>query len=164
MRELPAERFQECARSALERAGIDLSPFPPEYVDGALATCAGKVRTFAELPAYCSFYFRDDFEYDVQAAAKHFIPANRQILTILREAFDEAEDFDAAALEARFKTIAASMQIKVGALVHPTRLAMTGTTAGPSLYHLLEILGKEKVLARMDRALQQIALADERPM
>ena len=61
-----------------------------------------------------------------------------------------------------FKTIAASMQIKVGALVHPTRLAMTGTTAGPSLYHLLEILGKEKVLARMDRALQQIALADER--
>ena len=67
-------------------------------------------------------------------------------------------------LEARFKTIAASMQIKVGALVHPTRLAMTGTTAGPSLYHLLEILGKEKVLERMDRALQQIAFTDERPL
>ncbi len=157
LRELSGERFEEFARSALERAGIDLSPFPAEYVHGALATCAGKVRTFAELPAYCSFYFRDDFEYDAQAAAKHFIPANRQILTILREAFDEAEDFDAAALEARFKTIAASMQIKVGALVHPTRLAMTGTTAGPSLYHLLEILGKERVLARMDRALATIS-------
>ncbi len=162
LRELSGERFEECARAALARAGINLSLFPTDYVRGALATCAGKVRTFAELPAYCSFYFRDDFEYDTPAAAKHFIPANRQILTILREAFDEAEDFHAAALEARFKTIAASMQIKVGALVHPTRLAMTGTTAGPSLYHLLEVLGKERVLARMDRALQQIALADER--
>ena len=74
LRELSAERFQECARSALERAGIDLSPFPPEYVDGALATCAGKVRTFAELPAYCSFYFRDDFEYDAPAVSEAFYP------------------------------------------------------------------------------------------
>jgi glutamyl/glutaminyl-tRNA synthetase len=37
--------------------------------------------------------------------------------------------------------------------VHPTRLAVTGSNAGPSLYHLLEVLGKEKVLARIDRAL-----------
>ena len=153
MKALPAERFQELARMAHARAGTDLSAFPPDYVRAALETCFGKVRTLAELPAYGGFYFRDDFEYDAPAAAKHFIPANRQLLTVLREAFDETGDFDAAALEARFKTIAANMQIKVGALVHPTRLAMTGTTAGPSLYHLLEILGKEKVLARMDRAL-----------
>jgi len=37
--------------------------------------------------------------------------------------------------------------------VHPARLAVTGGTAGPSLYHLLEILGRERVLARLDRAL-----------
>jgi len=38
-------------------------------------------------------------------------------------------------------------------LVHPTRLACTGNPAGPSLYHLLEVLGKERVLQRLDRAL-----------
>jgi glutamyl-tRNA synthetase len=43
--------------------------------------------------------------------------------------------------------------VKVGAVVHPTRLAVTGSNAGPSLYHLLEILGKEKVVARIDQAL-----------
>jgi glutamyl-tRNA synthetase len=47
------------------------------------------------------------------------------------------------------------MGVKVGLLVHPTRLATTGTTSGPSLYHLLEVLGKEKVLARIDRALAE---------
>jgi glutamyl-tRNA synthetase len=43
--------------------------------------------------------------------------------------------------------------VKAGVLVHPCRLAVTGNTAGPSLYHLLEVLGKEKVMARIERAL-----------
>ena len=51
------------------------------------------------------------------------------------------------------KATAANLSVKVGALVHPTRLAVTGSNAGPSLYHLLEILGKEKVMERIDRAL-----------
>ena len=46
--------------------------------------------------------------------------------------------------------------MKTGVLVHPTRLACTGKTAGPSLYHLLEVLGKERVLARLERALALI--------
>ena len=153
VRELPDDRFQQLAREALLRAGVDLSQFPPEYVRAALETCKGKVRTFAELPAYAGFYFRDEFSYDPQAASKQFVPEKRQVLTVLREAFDEAAAFDATSLEALFKTIAANLQVKVGVLVHPVRLATTGTPAGPSLYHLLEVLGKEKVLARVDRAL-----------
>ena len=63
--------------------------------------------------------------------------------------------FDAANLETALKATAATMGVKVGVLVHPTRLATTGATAGPSLYHLLEVLGKEKVLSRIDRALAE---------
>jgi glutamyl/glutaminyl-tRNA synthetase len=43
--------------------------------------------------------------------------------------------------------------VKAGVLIHPTRLAATGNPNGPSLYHLLEVLGKEKSLARIERAL-----------
>jgi len=63
------------------------------------------------------------------------------------------EKFDATQIEATFKATAGELGVKVGALVHPARLAVTGSNAGPSLYHLLEVLGKEKVLARIDRAL-----------
>ena len=56
-------------------------------------------------------------------------------------------------MEAALKTTAAKLGIKVGAIVHPTRLAATGSNVGPSLYHLLEVLGKEKVVARIDGAL-----------
>ncbi len=48
--------------------------------------------------------------------------------------------------------------MKVGVLIHPTRLATTGNPNGPSLYHLLEVLGKEKVMQRIERALVQIRI------
>jgi glutamyl-tRNA synthetase len=122
-------------------------------VRAALDTCKGKFRTFSELPAYCGFYFIDAFVYDPDGVAKYFVPENKSRLTTLRDAFAAVEPFDAATLETALKETAAKLGVKVGVLVHPTRLAVTGSNAGPSLYHLLEILGKEKVLQRIDRAL-----------
>jgi glutamyl-tRNA synthetase len=152
-RELKGERFYAMAEQALARAGYDLSSFAPDYVRAALDTCVGKFRIFAELPPYCGFYFRDDFPYNEESVAKHFTPENKPRLEEVRTAFAAAEPFDAVNLETTLKATASRLGVKVGVLVHPTRLAVTGSNAGPSLYHLLEILGKEKVLARLDRAL-----------
>jgi len=156
LRELPDERFHALARIALTKAGFDLTKFPDEYVRAALDTCKGKFRIFAELPAYGGFYFTDEIKYQAEGVAKHFIPENKPRLQKLRDTFAELENFDATSIEAALKTTAAELGLKPAALVHPTRLAVTGSNAGPSLYHLLEILGRGKVLARMDRALQAI--------
>jgi glutamyl-tRNA synthetase len=155
VRELPDERFKQLAGEALERAGVPLGEFPAAYVSAALETCKGKVRLFSELPAYCGFYFTDDIAFNPEGVAKHFVPENKPRLVAVRNAFAGAEPFDAATLESALKATAAQLGVKVGVLVHPTRLACTGSNAGPSLYHLLEILGKEKVLARIDGALAQ---------
>jgi glutamyl-tRNA synthetase len=155
VRELPDERFHALARVALLRAGLDTSNFASEYVREALDTCKGKFKIFRELPAYCSFYFTDDIRYEPEGVAKHFVPENKPRLQAVRDAFATVEVFDAAALESALKATAANLSVKAGALVHPTRLAVTGSNAGPSLYHLLEILGREKVLARLDQALTQ---------
>jgi len=109
------------------------------------------------LPAYGGFYFTDEISYQPEGVAKHFIPENKPRLQKLREAFAGLETFDATSIETSLKATATGLGIKTGALVHPTRLAVTGSNAGPSLYHLIEILGKEKVLARLDRALAAIA-------
>ncbi|MDQ3200457.1 MAG: glutamate--tRNA ligase [Verrucomicrobiota bacterium] len=155
LRELPDERFHEMARAALVRAGVDLTKFSDEYVRSALDTCKGKFRIFSELPAYGGFYFTDEIEYQAEGAAKHFVPENKPLLKALRDALTGLENFDASSLETALKATAAELGTKAKVLVHPTRLALTGSNAGPSLYHLMEILGKEKVLARMDRALGQ---------
>src|SRR5439155_21274144 len=94
--------------------------------------------------------------YDTEAAAKDFTPENRERLKKLREAFAGLSTFDAPTLEKTLKEVAAQLGVKAGALVHPTRMACTGKAAGPSLYPLLEVLGKERVLARLERALALI--------
>ncbi len=159
LRALSGERFQELGREALARGGIDLASFAPDYIRAALETCVGKVKTFAELPPYAGFYFREDYPLSEEGVAKHFTPENKPRLQAVRDAFAGVESFDAATIETTLKATAAQLGGKVGLLVHPTRLAATGSNAGPSLYHLLEVLGKEKVLARLDRALANVTEA-----
>ena len=152
-RELSDAEFYDLAVARLKSSGVKIDNYPEEYVRAALQTCKGKINTFDELPAYCGFYFTDDFDYNPEGVAKHFTAENKPRLRAVRDALGALEKFDATQIEATFKATAAKLGVKVGALVHPTRLAVTGSNAGPSLYHLLEVLGKEKVLARIDRAL-----------
>src|SRR5204862_541792 len=152
-RELSDEEFNGLAVSALKLSGVKVDDYREQYVRAALQTCKGKINTFDELPAYCGFYFTDDFGYDPQSAAKHFTPENKARLEAVRPTFSLLETTAVSEIEAALKTTAAKLGVKVGAIVHPTRLAATGSNVGPSLYHLLEVLGKEKVLARIDRAL-----------
>jgi glutamyl-tRNA synthetase len=51
------------------------------------------------------------------------------------------------------KATATELGVKAGVLVHPVRLACTGKPSGPSLYHLLEVIGREKVMQRIERAM-----------
>jgi len=150
------ERYYELAVHALAHAGIDTNRYPLNYVKAALDTCKEKIDLFAELPAFAGFYFTEELTYDTEAAQKEFTAENRPRIQRLREAFAALEKFDAPNLEATLKKLAAEMGVKAGVLVHPTRLACTGRTAGPSLYHLLEVLGKDRVLQRLDRALSRM--------
>ena len=152
-RELSDAEFYDLAVARLKSSGVKLDKFPEKYVCAALQTCKGKINTFDELPAYCGFYFTDEFDYDPNGVAKHFTPENKPRLEAVRDALSPLKKFDAAEIEATVKSAAANLGVKVGAIVHPTRLAVTGSNVGPSLYHLLEVLGKDKVLARIDRAL-----------
>jgi glutamyl-tRNA synthetase len=152
-RELGDQEFHKLAVASLKSRRVSLDNYPEKYVSAALETCKGKINTFDELPAYCGFYFTDDLDYNRQSAAKHFTPENKPRLEAVRDNLSLLEKFDAAEIEAALKTTAAKLGVKIGAIVHPTRLATTGSNVGPSLYHLLEVLGKEKVIARIDRAL-----------
>jgi glutamyl-tRNA synthetase len=151
--ELSDSEFHDLATKELRARGIKIDNYPDEYVRAALQTCKGKINTFDELPAYCSFYFTDELEYNPEGVAKHFTVENKPRLQAVHDAFARIDNFIADQIEAAMKSTAANLGVKVGTVVHPTRLAVTGSNAGPSLFHLLEVIGKEKVLARIDRAL-----------
>jgi len=153
LRHLPMDRYCKLAREA----GVDFREYDDEeYLHAALATCQDKVKQIGDLAAFCSFYFTDDFEYDEAMASKALAPENKESFSKLREAFFSLEKFEVEALETVLKALAEEMGVKVRDLVMPARLACTGIKVGPSLYDLMVVLGKEKVLARFDRALSQM--------
>jgi glutamyl-tRNA synthetase len=149
IREMGEDRFRELGAQALARAGLPVHAYPAEYVRAALATCRGKIKRFGDLAAYAGFYFAEELRMDPEAAAKEFTPENRERLRKFCEALTRLPEFNAAAIEQTLKAVAAELGVKAGILVHPTRLACTGAVAGPSLYHLMEVLGRERVLKRL---------------
>ena len=156
VRLMSADRFHEVAVHTFAKAGVDTNQFPLAYVKAAIDTCKDKVKLFSDLPAYAGFYFTDEIVLDAEAMKKDFVPENKPRLLQLRGTFAQLADFTAVAIEPALKATATALGVKAGVLVHPTRLACTGKTAGPSLYHLLEVLGKDRVLARLDKALAQM--------
>ncbi|HMJ88730.1 MAG TPA: glutamate--tRNA ligase family protein [Candidatus Acidoferrum sp.] len=153
LRELPDDEFRTRAAAALRHAAVPVDAFPAEYARAAIDTCKGKVKKFSELASYAGFYFRDAVTIDAELAAREFTAEAKARLQTLRDAFAALSGFTAADLEKALKAVAAELGIKAGPLVHPLRLAVTGATSGPSLYHLLEIVGRDKVIERINRVL-----------
>ncbi len=157
LREMEPSRYTQLAQSCLESKGFSLSRFGTEYVRNALSTTQGKLRELSELPNYAGFYFDADDSVipNPKEAETHFALSNLEGMQQLQEAFEDLESFQPEDVQGAFKEVSGKLQVKVRALVHPIRLACTGKTAGPSLYHLLSILGKERVLRRIHRAIHK---------
>jgi glutamyl-tRNA synthetase len=154
IRTLPMDRFVELGVPVLQKAGVNPAQYDPAYVRAAFATCQQKTKLMNDLPAFSDFYFREEITLPEGAAQTDFGVENRPRLEKLRAAFAALEPFNAAAIEACLKAVATELTVKAGVLVHPVRLACTGKAIGPSLYHLMEVLGKERVLKRLDAALK----------
>jgi glutamyl-tRNA synthetase len=160
MRAATLEAIEPLALSILRKHGVLTENYDPAYFRAALAIVKEKIKLGRELPEWMAYFFTEDFPFDEQATKKVFTPEGLANIGKLRERLAGLDDksFTAAGLETEFKTLAAATGQKVGALIHPTRLAASGRPVGPSLYHLLEVLGKDRVLSRMERAGKQFGL------
>jgi glutamyl/glutaminyl-tRNA synthetase len=149
----PAERFDALCRRELQRGGVDVSGAHPDYLRAALETYREKYQQLIDQPLSAKFYFAEDYPVDPAAAAEAFSPAARPILERLVVELEKLADFGADAIQNLYKPLSKELGVKAGALVLPTRVALTGSKVGPSLYHLMEVLGKERVLGRLRKAL-----------
>jgi glutamyl-tRNA synthetase len=115
-----------------------------------------KIKRAGEVPQWIDYFFTDDYAFDEQAVEKTLRkPGGCDALRALREAFELLDAWDAASLEAKLKETAAARGCKPAELIHPARVAASGRGIGPSLYHMLEVLGKARVLRRFQRTLER---------
>ena len=148
------ERFNQFAAKALERDGIRVQGSVREYINAAFSTVKEKVKQFSEVKTFADFYFLTEVEIE-EVSRKDLTAENRRIMEAVRVALANQHEFSVNSLNAATKKVAADLGVKIGLVVHPLRLACTGRTVGPSLYHLMEVLGRERVLARLERFIAQ---------
>jgi glutamyl-tRNA synthetase len=116
-----------------------------------------RCKTLKEFAEKGKHFFKFDYRYEPKAASKHFSsPEAADRLSAFVDRLSHLDDFEKKKIEQALRQLADEMKIKPAPLIHAVRLATTGTTAGPPLFDLLELLGKEEVVKRIQKAVELI--------
>ena len=152
----PLGRFRELSEPFVRKAGITVSD--EAYFIKVLESVKEKIKLFRDVPDWIGYFFTESYPFDPEAVTKTLKrPGALDRLRRLRQRYGGEEDWSAAALEAALKQLGTEIGCKTGELVHPARVAVSGRSVGPSLYHMLEVMGKPRVLQRMDRAIHEFS-------
>lgn len=161
MRALPAPVFKAGFRQALERAGI-LGPDADEgYLDRVVPLMQPRTPVFSDAPK-AAFFFTENYPWDEKAVAKRLMkPGAMEGLRAVKDRFAGLEAFNAETTEKALHACASEKAIQAGELIHPVRVAVSGLAAGPGLFAMLEVLGRERILRHMENALAKFGSGGE---
>jgi glutamyl-tRNA synthetase len=147
--QMSLSRFRELSEPFIQAAHLVISD--ADYLLRVLEIIKEKVKLFKDVPDWISYFFTDEYEYDPDAVSKTFKEGTTERLRQLAQRYRALPTWACDLLEAELKKLAAELGCKTGELIHPARLAVSGRSVGPSLYHMLEVLGRERVLMRLEK-------------
>ncbi len=162
-----AERLERCL-SYLVRAGLVSEPSDPEarqFVDSLLSAMGERLKVYSDVLDYDEFFVEDsDLVYDPKAVNKRLLKDGVSgWLEEFRAELAAVEPFLAGELEELMKGWVERKELKLGQIIHPVRVAVTGKPAGIGMFETLELLGRESVLRRIDRALELCETSSDDP-
>jgi len=117
-----------------------------------------RARTVPELVAQCRPYFLDDFAYDADAVAKQWkdASASADLLRAVRDCL-AASEWSAEAMEGALRSLGEQRGVGAGKIFQPMRVALTGVAATPGIFDVLLAIGRDRSLARLDRAVVHLS-------
>ncbi len=135
----------------LGHLGVDPSEGPA--LEDVIVALRERSRTLVEMAQQAACYFRDELSYDEDAAAKHLTAEAEPVLRAAVEALEAVSDWRAAELEPVIKDVVKAVGVKFPMLAQPMRVALVGSTASPSIDVTLALVGRERSLARLQKAI-----------
>ncbi len=131
----------------------------PESVDRqwlvkAVASLVERSKTLVQIADSMAFYLLEHVEIDPQAGEKFLNKETLDYLVDVREGLSTLDEFTHEALERLFQEIVARHNTKLAKVAQPVRVAVTGGTVSPGIFDVLEIIGKERALKRLEKAIK----------
>ena len=127
------------------------------YILAVIGLLKERCRTLVEFAIRGKFFFVTAMDYNPKAVRKHWAKEPEAAIQRLRwlcDGFNALDSFNTEALEGVLRQLAEEHGLKAAQFIHPCRVALTGEMAGPSLFHLIAVLGKDVVIERIEQALQ----------
>ena len=154
---MPIEELAAAARPFFDDEGLGSHPLvnEPRAFARLLELLRPRAKRLTEFAEQARPLLNELVEYEPEAIEKHLSsPDLATHLTALVAALDAATAFDEAQVEAAVRGTAAARGLKAGALIHATRVAVTGRTQSPGLFEVLAWLGRDRTRARLLRLLE----------
>jgi glutamyl-tRNA synthetase len=161
MQQLPLKQKVARCLPFLQRAGLVADPPPCDtgpYLSQILSAAGDRVKIAGDVLDYAEFFTADDqLNYDEAALEKRLSKSAgaRELLAAYSNGLAAVEPFDAPTLEKHLKEFVERRGVKLGDIVHAVRVAITGKAVGFGLFDALAILGRERSVRRIERALAQ---------
>ncbi len=140
---------------------LDIDPSTGPDLVAVAAAQQERAKTLVEMAEISAFFYQDFDDYDAKAAKQHLRPVAREPLERMRERLAAQEDWSGEALHDLVQQVSDELELKMGKVAQPLRVAVVGRAASPGIDVTLELVGKEACLRRIDRALAFIRQREE---
>ena len=129
--------------------GAEARTRPEGWMEKLVVAFQERSKTLAEMATAATLYLKDELTFDEAAVKKFLTPALAPALEKLTARIEASADFSSTALEGTFKRVLEEEGLKMGQLAQPVRVALTGSTASPGLFQVMDLLGRDRTLARL---------------
>ncbi|UPT74324.1 MAG: glutamate--tRNA ligase [Elusimicrobiota bacterium] len=154
IRQTPIDELIKLAMPFIEKAGLNVSSGPD--LKRVIALEHEKFKLLSEIPRLIEFFYKP-VEFDPKAFEKVLkAPGAKDVLLGLAEDLAQAPSWTEKPLEERIRAFVAAKALKNGQVFHPIRVAISGRTEGPTLFLMMEVMGKDMVLSRLKEAAAKI--------
>jgi glutamyl-tRNA synthetase len=153
----PAARLAQALDEQLAHAGVH-APGAPASLEPLAEAFRERAKTLREMAERARVYVTDEVTYEPKAAAKQLQAAAAPLLCALNEQLTalDAAQWTEEGTQAVVERVAAEAQVGMGTVAQPRRVALTGDSASPGIGTTLVLVGRERTLARIARALAHI--------
>ncbi len=132
---------------------------PDEYLISVIELMKPRSKTFIGLIDSSHYFFEDPQEYDSKTMRKRWknVDVNKLVLDYIT-VLEKIENWTNENIETELRTLSDNKELNPAKLIHPVRLALSGTGAGPSLFHMMEVLGKDVCVRRLKSAVDLLPI------
>ena len=150
LKESPDEKLAGLVAPFIGARGYPADDY--SYLARVAGTLKARSKTLVEMAEAADFYFQEELSYPPEAVQKFFTREILPTLELMIEKLTDLPGWDHSALESVFQGLVDQTGLKMKQIAPPIRLALTGKTASPGLFEVMEVLGREGTVGRIQRA------------